>query len=140
MTETPESSQTEAITPAEARPPAPAASDEYGRRPNRLFQAAAWLVIVASAIFIVAVIFFSGFTLGKHVGNWRFYDGSKHHSEVNRMPMGVPHHPGPHHPGPPMMGPGPGPGMMPPPPPPLPAERQGTTAPRPTSPAPPARP
>lgn len=131
MTETPPPPQTEVATPANAGPKAPA-SDEYARRPNRLFQAAAWVVIVASIIFIVAVIFFSGFTLGKHVGSWRFYEGGKHHSEGHRMPMG-----GPQHGRPPMMGPGPG--MMPPPPPP-PLERPGTTTPRSPRPEPPARP
>lgn len=37
-------------------------------KPNRLYQAAAWVAIVAGTLFIVAVIFFSGFYLGAHSG------------------------------------------------------------------------
>ena len=48
-------------------------------KPNRLYQAAAWVAIVAGTLFIVAVIFFSGFILGKHSGgghHWADTTGS----------------------------------------------------------------
>lgn len=37
-------------------------------RPNRLLQVAGWVGIVAGVVFIVAVIFFSGFVIGVHSG------------------------------------------------------------------------
>ena len=40
--------------------------DPEVRRPNRVVTAAAWVGIVAGTVFVVAVIFFSGFILGKH--------------------------------------------------------------------------
>lgn len=71
---------------------------------NRLNKAAAWVGIAAGAVFIVAVVFFAGFLLGKNV------DGGKrvHHGGPGMMqpgpagfPMGPPggmHH-GPGGPG-----------------------------------------
>ena len=38
------------------------------RKPNRLYQVAAWVGVVAGTVFVVAVIFFSGFVLGKNAG------------------------------------------------------------------------
>jgi hypothetical protein len=47
--------------------PPPVTRDASDRaRPNRLYQALAWVGIVAGVVFIVAVVFFSGFILGKH--------------------------------------------------------------------------
>jgi hypothetical protein len=44
---------------------------------NRLYQAAAWVAIVAGTLFIIAVIFFTGFVLGRHSdGPGRF---DRHH-------------------------------------------------------------
>lgn len=37
-------------------------------KPNRLYQAAAWVAIVAGTLFIVSTIFFAGFMLGKNGG------------------------------------------------------------------------
>jgi len=72
-------------------------------------QAAAWVGIVAGTVFIVAVVFFSGFILGRHSdGGGRGWDGPRQHHEMMFRD-------GP--PGPPMMGPGqgfgPGPGPGP---------------------------
>lgn len=66
-------------------------------RPNRLNQIAAWVGIVTGVVFIVAVIFFSGFVIGKHSGG-QF--GGRHGDGY-----------GMHHDGPPPWGPG-GPGGM----------------------------
>jgi hypothetical protein len=47
-----------------APPPAPAERQRH----SRLSAVAAWVGIVAGVVFIVAVIFFSGFVLGAHSG------------------------------------------------------------------------
>lgn len=74
-------------------------------RPNRLYQTAAWVAIVAGTVFIVGAVFLTGFTLGRHSGN----GGWGHHGRIERM--GPPMGPGMMGPG--MMGPGMmGPGMM----------------------------
>lgn len=62
-------------------------------RPNRLGQAAAWVGIVAGVVFIVAVVFFSGFILGKHSdgGHRGHHPGMKHESGMMHRggpPMG----------------------------------------------------
>ena len=59
MTETLE--QEPATTPV---PPPPT----HKHRPPRVYQAAAWVAIVAGVVFIVTAIFFSGFALGRHSG------------------------------------------------------------------------
>jgi hypothetical protein len=46
----------------------PVAEREHDRRPSRLNVVAAWVGIVAGTVFIVAVIFFTGFVLGAHAG------------------------------------------------------------------------
>jgi hypothetical protein len=86
------------------------------RRRNRLSAAAAWVGIVAGVVFIVAVIFFSGFILGKSADGHRGGGGHRGDRDV-----AIFHRDGP----PPMMpmgprgeferpfGPG-GPGMQPP--------------------------
>src|SRR5690606_33346533 len=74
MTDTPERVDEPATGPvATLPPPPPPAYVEPPRaeRPNRLFQAAAWVAIVAGVIFIVGAVFFTGFALGRHGG----YDG-----------------------------------------------------------------
>lgn len=124
--------------PANAGPPPNVA------KASRLYQAAAWVVIVAGTVFIVAVIFFTGAAVAWHNQPDRYH----HHGMFGPAPSG----PGgslgagqwlfvfPGGPPPPGMGPGgppmmpmmPGPGMGPggpggptqpssPPPPPLPA-------------------
>ncbi len=62
-------------------------------RPNRLYQTAAWVAIVAGILFIVGAVFITGFTLGRHSGT----GGWGHHGRIDRM--GPPMGPG-------MMGPG----------------------------------
>ena len=57
-----------AATPPPSQPPVePVYAAEPPRR-SRLTAAAAWVGIVAGVVFIVAVIFFSGFILGAHSG------------------------------------------------------------------------
>jgi hypothetical protein len=68
-------------------PPPPPLLPQY--KPSRLTQVAAWVGIVAGVVFIVAVIFFSGFTLGRHSGGGHFGDGHQRFAEFHhRMPMG----------------------------------------------------
>lgn len=55
-------------------------------RTNKVTQAAAWVGIVAGVTFIVAVVFFSGFFLGKHS------DGGP---RGRHQEMGMFHHEGP---------------------------------------------
>ena len=42
--------------------------DDRYERPRRLGQVLAWVGIIAGVVFIVAVVFFSGFVIGKHSG------------------------------------------------------------------------
>lgn len=76
------------VTPA---PPQPVVVEP--KRPNKLFQAVAWVGIAAGATFIVAVVFFSGFYLGKnsdggHRGGPHRESGMFHREGP---PMGPPH-------------------------------------------------
>ncbi len=110
MTDTTESS----IEPArESTDVTPAPHD---RRPNRVYQAAAWVAIVAGVVFIVGAIFFTGFALGRHSGPGHGFAGPgsfRHHGgmDMPRPPMGARGDgEGPGMMGPGMMGPG-GPGM-----------------------------
>ncbi|ORA34585.1 hypothetical protein [Mycobacterium aquaticum] len=59
--------------PVTAPPAAPAVVEE--RRPNRLFQALAWVGIAAGTVFIVAVVFGTGFFLGAHSGGGHHHHG-----------------------------------------------------------------
>lgn len=68
---------------------------------RRVNEVLAWAGIAAATVFIVAVVFFSGFFIGRSTGGCDRYD---HWNEM----------PGPEMPGPGMMGPGMmGPGMGP---------------------------
>jgi len=94
MSETPEFETESTTSPVATAPPPPPAYAErpayvepVRRKPKRLFQAAAWVVIVAGSVFIAAVIFFTGFILGAHSGGHR-----GHHHGQN---MGMMHHQGP---------------------------------------------
>jgi hypothetical protein len=75
MSETTTSSSEPATGPVAATPP-PVYQAEPPRR-SRLTAAAAWVGIVAGVVFIVAVIFFSGFMLGAHGGGHRGPGGHK---------------------------------------------------------------
>ena len=70
MTETPERVDEPATGPVDTLPPPPPAYTEppHAHRPNRLYQAAAWVAIVAGVMFIVGAVFFTGFALGRHSG------------------------------------------------------------------------
>lgn len=100
MSEIPESSaETTPVvtgtTPVDERPVAVAEHKHH-----RLYQVAAWVGIVAGTVFIVAVIFFSGFILGRHAGGGGHF-GHHHkwgpgHSMMDRGgPGDGPRHGGP---------------------------------------------
>jgi hypothetical protein len=77
MTETPET-RTEPTT-ATREPYAV----EPAHRHSRLGQAAAWVIIVAGIVFIIAVIFWTGILVGAHGGGRGEHhgDGARHESE-----------------------------------------------------------
>lgn len=85
-----------------AVPTAPAAAPH---QTPKVFKAAAWVVVAAGTVFIVAVIFFSGYTIGKHDGYRGFHHlrYPKEHAMLNLRPAtphGGPasgHHGGPGH-------------------------------------------
>jgi hypothetical protein len=97
MSETTENPTTPTAT---LNPPPPAAHEVPARGPGRLYQVVAWVGIVAGVVFIVAVVFFSGFFLGRHSGPALGHFGSHHGRGVYFF-----HHGGQPHMGPPMMGP-----------------------------------
>ena len=70
MSETPSSSEPATGPVATAKETAAAPPPTYAepRRHSRLTAVTAWVGIVAGVVFIVAVIFFSGFVLGAHSG------------------------------------------------------------------------
>jgi hypothetical protein len=120
MSETTSSSEPATGPLAAASPPPPT---ESPRRPSRVTQAAAWVGIVAGVVFIVAVIFFSGFMLGAHAGGHHggWHHGGGHHNSA------MFHRDGPHGEMPPWApGGSGGPGFQPP---------QGPGAPSTTAPA-----
>jgi hypothetical protein len=79
MTDTAEHPTTPTVT---ADPPP---SSSVGRRgpddrgPSRVLQVLAWVGIVAGVVFIVAVVFFSGFLLGRHAGSPGYGHFGSHH-------------------------------------------------------------
>ncbi|HEX2213851.1 MAG TPA: hypothetical protein VHH12_10465 [Mycobacterium sp.] len=74
------SSPSESNTGPVATSPSPPTSYDEPRRRSRLGAAATWVGIVAGVVFIVAVIFFSGFILGKSSDGPRF----RHHGGPDR--------------------------------------------------------
>jgi hypothetical protein len=118
MTETPERADEPATSPVATLEPPPPPRAYYGpvevhTRPNRLYQAVAWVAIVAGTIFIVGAVFFTGFALGRHSGGhggWHHHHGGGgdsgqqfHHHGDGMMPGFGPWGPG---------GPGGGPGGL----------------------------
>ncbi len=76
MSETPTSSAEPATGPVASPPPGqPVVRPE--RRRSKVTVAAAWVGVVAGVVFIVAVIFFSGFVLGAHSDGNRGPGGHK---------------------------------------------------------------
>jgi hypothetical protein len=86
---TPSSEPTYASAPSYAGQPAYVEPEKRRRKPHRLYQVAAWVGIAAGSVFIVAVIFFTGFALGAHSGGG--HHGGGHHGQE----MGMRHHDGP---------------------------------------------
>ena len=100
-------------------PPGPPPAPLHVTKHSRLYQAAAWVVIVAGTVFVVAVIFFTGAFVAGHDHPFRhhpgmFGPGGPEGSEgMVVFPGPFPPGMGPGWPGGPMM-PGPfGPGMGP---------------------------
>jgi hypothetical protein len=63
------------------------------RRHGRLNAVAAWVGIVAGVVFIVAVVFFSGFILGAHSGGrggWHHGDRDRDFGIMHKGPMMFP--------------------------------------------------
>ncbi|HET7074435.1 MAG TPA: hypothetical protein VFI55_10195 [Mycobacterium sp.] len=76
-----------------ATAPAPVETEAAPHRTPRVFQIAAWVAIVAGIVFIVAVVFFSGFILGKHSGHHGGHH-HKHHAMMHPHRFGGPGGPG----------------------------------------------
>jgi hypothetical protein len=86
-----ETSETPTVRSSTATAPAPPPAEVAPYRTPRVFQFAAWVAIVAGIVFIVAVIFFTGYGLGRHAGHGGFHHGHhKHHA----MMMHPRFHPG----------------------------------------------
>jgi hypothetical protein len=105
MTETTESPTTPTLT-VDPPPPAPVDRETPRREPGRLYQVVAWVGIVAGVVFIVAVVFFSGFFLGRHMGPAHGHFGPHHGRGVHFFHHGWKPHPN--------MGPNMGPQFGPP--------------------------
>ena len=80
-----ETSETPTVRTATATLPPPDAPVEVVHRTPRVFQFAAWVAIVAGIVFIVSVIFFSGYALGKHSGHGHHH-GHMHHAMMGGHP------------------------------------------------------
>lgn len=83
MSETSESPT--ARTDAMAGVVSPPRHDYADHRPTRLLQVLAWVGIIAGVVFIVAVIFFSGFVAGRASGG---YSGWHHGYQGGQMGPG----------------------------------------------------
>ncbi|OSC40217.1 hypothetical protein [Mycobacterium decipiens] len=99
MSETP-GTPTAPTSTATAPPPPPASVAPH--QTPKVFKAAAWVTIAAGTVFIVAVIFFTGYALGRHAGH-----GGYHHRHHKHDAMML--RPGTPHAGPAAVRPGPGP-------------------------------
>jgi hypothetical protein len=92
MSETPEGRPEPTTVASESRPvdppPAVPPSGRYDG-PSRISQVLAWVGIGAGVVFIVAVIFFSGFFLGVHARGYHGYDGHGDSMEHEGGPGGM---------------------------------------------------
>jgi hypothetical protein len=107
MTETAEHPTAPTVTdppPGKTLPPVTGEVPHRGG-PKRLYHVLAWVGIVAGVVFVVAVVFFSGFLMGEHSGRGHGHFGGHESRGVHFF-----HRPGP----PPMapMAPGFGPGPV----------------------------
>ena len=88
--ENPEPATGPVLTPPQADEPPPPAPPQpvYVQESNRLNKAAAWVGVVAGSVIIVAVIFGTGFFVGKEVGEGSGGDDRGHHMMMRpAMPM-----------------------------------------------------
>jgi hypothetical protein len=89
-----ETSETPTVRSSTATALAPAEPVVVHRAP-RVFQAAAYVAIVAGTVFVLAVIFFTGFMLGKSAGHHGHHGHHhKHHAMVHPHRFGGPGGPG----------------------------------------------
>src|ERR1700733_2936281 len=89
-----ETSETPTVRSSTATALAPAEPVVVHRAP-RVFQAAAYVAIVAGTVFVLAVIFFTGFMLGKSAGHHGPHGHHhKHHAMVHPHRFGGPGGPG----------------------------------------------
>jgi|GEM_PF-920663 len=88
-----ETSDNPTVRTSTATAPPPPAEVAPHRTP-RVFQIAAWVAIVAGIVFVVAVIFFTGYMLGRHSGHGGFHHGHKQHAMMHHHRMGGPGGPG----------------------------------------------
>lgn len=88
--ENPEPATGPVLTPHQADEPPPPAPPQpvYVQESNRLNKAAAWVGVVAGSVIIVAVIFGTGFFVGKEVGEGSGGHDRGHHTMMRpAMPM-----------------------------------------------------
>jgi len=84
-----ETSETPTVRHSTATAPVAAEAAAAYRAP-RVFQLAAWVAIVAGIVFIVAVIFFTGFILGHRGGHHGHHHHGHHHAMVHHRGPGGP--------------------------------------------------
>jgi hypothetical protein len=75
-----ETSENPTVRTSTATAPAPPPSEAAPHKTPKVFQFAAWVAIVAGIVFIVAVIFFTGFALGRHAHHGFHHAHHKHHA------------------------------------------------------------
>jgi len=88
-----ETSENPTVRTSTATAPAPRPSADAPRKTPKVFQIAAWVATVAGIVFIVAIIFFTGYALGKHSGHHGGHH-HKHHAMVHPHRFGGPGGPG----------------------------------------------
>ena len=90
MTETTEHPN-EPTTPApDSRAAEPPSRWDRSHRHGRIYRLAALVVILAGIVFIIAVIFWSGFMLGAHGGGHHGHEGGGSRQEKAMMHYGLP--------------------------------------------------